>query len=129
MTSTTTMILERPTTRRLPANGIVMARPGEEAEPNYALRRVVAGLLLVAVLASLVPLGSTLASFGGEPASAAEARPANRQPVVHVAVGGDTLWSIAREHRGGVDHDRYVDALIRLNGGSSIQIGQAIRLP
>ena len=50
-------------------------------------------------------------------------------PGVHVAAPGDTLWSIAQQYRGDVGRDRYVDALIDLNGDTSIQVGQAIRLP
>ena len=41
----------------------------------------------------------------------------------------DTLWSIASTYRGTVEQGRYVDALIRLNGGTSIEVGQAVRLP
>ena len=42
---------------------------------------------------------------------------------------GDTLWAIARVHHGGIDLDRYLDRLITLNGGPSIQVGQAVVLP
>jgi Tfp pilus assembly protein FimV len=47
----------------------------------------------------------------------------------HVALPGDTLWSIADRYRGDVGRDRYIDALIDLNGGTRILAGQAIRLP
>jgi Tfp pilus assembly protein FimV len=46
-----------------------------------------------------------------------------------VARPGDNLWSIAEAHRGDVGVRRYVDALIDLNGGPSIQAGQRVLLP
>ena len=48
---------------------------------------------------------------------------------IHVARSGDTLWSIAETYRGEVERHAFVDALITLNHGTSIQIGQAVRLP
>ena len=48
---------------------------------------------------------------------------------IHVAQPGDTMWSIAEQYRGDVGQGRFVDALIAVNGGTSIQAGQAIRLP
>jgi hypothetical protein len=39
------------------------------------------------------------------------------------------LWAIARVHHGDIDLDRYLDRLITLNGGPSIQVGQAVVLP
>lgn len=109
--------------RRLPAAG-----------PNYARRRAVAAAVAVLLVLAVVQLAVVLlAGFGGDPASASGAVPAppagSSAPAVHVARAGDTLWSIATAHRGAVSHDAYVDALIRLNGGTSIQVGQAVRLP
>lgn len=107
------------------------------AEPDYLLRRVVAVLLLLVVLSTAVlAVGAVLASLGGDPASAAESSPADAsdaafasRPTVHVARPGDTMWSIAAAHHGEVDHGRYLDGLLRLNGGSHIEVGQAVRLP
>ena len=48
---------------------------------------------------------------------------------IHVAEPGDTLWSIADAYRGDVGRDRFIDALIDLNGGTGIQVGQAVHLP
>ena len=106
--------------------------------PNYRFRRLVAAvvavLLLVVVTVALVAL---LAGLGSSPASAsAPATSSTGSPatvsatsVVHVAQPGDTLWSIAAQHRGTIAHDRYLGTLISLNGGTSIQAGQAVWLP
>jgi hypothetical protein len=48
---------------------------------------------------------------------------------MHVAQAGDTLWALAHEYRGAIAHDRYLDALIDLNDGVGLEIGQAVRLP
>ncbi len=103
------------------------------ARPNYAARRL--GALLVAL--SAVMAGTWLVGevAAGQPASAASADVEQTGDVatatsdVHVAREGDTLWSIADPHRGDVGRDRFVDALVDLNGGTSIHIGQAVRLP
>ncbi len=104
--------------------------------PNYAVRRVVAVLVAVAAVATIMVAASAiviaLADVGGRPAAASDVAsafgdaPAARS---HVAQPGDTLWSIADEYRGPISHDRFVDALIDLNGGTVIQVGQSIRLP
>ena len=100
--------------------------------PNYVARRILAGLVATcAVMVLAMGLSGLLASVGGDPAVAADARPAEQTlaPASHVARPGDTLWSIADAYRGEVSHARYVDALVRLNGGASIQAGQAVALP
>jgi hypothetical protein len=87
----------------------------------------------VAVTAVLVGIGvqvgsGVLSGPGGVPASAtgAATAPAAR----HVrAEPGDSLWSIAERFHGDVGLTHYVDALIRLNGGTSIAAGQLVRLP
>ena len=97
--------------------------------PNYALRRVVVAAL---TLVALVIVGALvlLAGPGGRPASASQAEPAHSSaPTVHVAEPGESLWTIAQAHHGDVSIDRYVDALIDLNGGTAIDAGQAVRLP
>jgi Tfp pilus assembly protein FimV len=105
------------------------------ADVDYGIRRAVAAViavLLVAVVAIAVStLGSALADVGGRPAAASDAAAASASPIVriHVAQPGDTLWSIADRYRGDVGQGRFVDALIDLNGGTVIQVGQAIRLP
>jgi len=98
-------------------------------------RRIVAALVALGAVVGVVSVsGSLVAGFGGAPAAAAEAPPlqagvTRQAPAHHVAQPGDTLWSIASTYRGTVEQGRYVDALIRLNGGTSIEVGQAVRLP
>lgn len=105
------------------------------AEPNYLARRVMVVVVAVAVIAaSAVAVGQTvgaLVDLGGRPAAASEiaAPGAVAAPRLHVAASGDTLWSIAESYRGTTLRDRYVDALIDLNGGTTVQVGQAVRLP
>jgi hypothetical protein len=99
---------------------------------NYAARRAVAVVVLLVVVTllafgSLAALGPLFAANEGRvAASDAAAAPVVR---IHVAQPGDTLWSIAERYRGEVGHGRFVDALIDLNGGTAVQVGQAIRLP
>jgi LysM repeat protein len=82
--------------------------------------------LLVAV--SSVTAHDVLAGSGGVPASAAVSQPAQARARV-TAQAGDTLWSIAGVHHGEVSITRYVDALVDLNGGATIQVGQEVVLP
>ena len=108
---------------------------GAAAMPNYAIRRTAAVLVALAVLAAgavgVGELVGAVADLGGRPAAASEVASAlgSSTPGVHVAAPGDTMWSIAQQYRGDVGRDRYVDALIDLNGDTSIQVGQAVRLP
>lgn len=104
--------------------------------PNYAVRRMVATVVALAVLAlgavAVVETVGALVDLGGRPAAASEipaSGSAPATPSLHVAAAGDTLWSIAEQYRGEVSRDRYVDALIDLNGGTGIQVGQPVRLP
>jgi Tfp pilus assembly protein FimV len=109
-------------------------RAGERVpEANYLLRRVVAVIVAVSVVAAAaVAVGEivgAVSDLGGRPAAASEVTGADATPALHVAAPGDTLWSIADRYRGDVSHTRYVDALVSLNGGADVQIGQAVRLP
>ena len=102
-----------------------MVRP---ALPNYALRRlVVGGLAVLTLIGSMLGLIGFSAGLAGLPASAASAEVAASS--VHVAQPGDTLWSIANIYRGDVARDRFIEVLIRKNGGVEIQAGQAVWLP
>jgi hypothetical protein len=114
--------------------GPIGARPAVEPQPNYVVRRLVVAVVALSLLAAgIVAVGEVagaLSDLGGRPAAASEIAP-SPTPVarLHVAVPGDTLWSIADTYRGEVGRHRYLDALEALNGGAAIQAGQAIRLP
>jgi Tfp pilus assembly protein FimV len=104
--------------------------------PNYAVRRLLAAVVALAVLAlgaiAVVETVGALVDLGGRPAAASEipaSGSAPAAPSLHVAAPGDTMWSIAERYRGEVSRDRFVDALIDLNGGTVIQVGQPVRLP
>lgn len=148
---TTTMI--RPTTpidpRRGPVGPVVGGGPADRyrrchrsvdaRRPNYARRRLLAAATLLVALVAVLPVvaavpGVVAAVVGGTPAAASSPSGAGGADVVvhaarHVVQPGDTLWSIAAEHRGDVGHADYLDALIALNGGTTIQLGQAVVLP
>jgi hypothetical protein len=99
-------------------------------EPGiYRRRRRVVGVA-VAIAVTVLTLGAqaTFTGSGRGPASAAGAGAVASERTVR-AMPGDSLWSIAEEHRGGVDINRYIDKLVDLNGGTSIQVGQLVRLP
>ncbi len=98
-------------------------------ETTYRRRRAVVGAILAVLIAVTVVLAhDVLAGSGGVPASAAASQPALVRQTV-TAQPGDTLWSIGRAHHGSVSITRYVDKLVDLNGGASIQAGQAVLLP
>jgi LysM repeat protein len=112
-------------------DGLTARRSGEI---DYAARRAVAAVVAVVVVALLAVVGSALVGaltdLGGQLVAASDiAVVSEAAPTMHVAQPGDTLWSIAERYRGDVGHGRYVDALVDVNGGAAIQIGQAVRLP
>lgn len=86
--------------------------------------------MIIGAAVVVVTLGAhaILSGPGGGPASAAGA---GATPVVRTvrAQPGDSLWSIAQDHRGTVNIDRYIDALVDLNGGTGIEVGQRVILP
>jgi nucleoid-associated protein YgaU len=103
-------------------------------EIDYTARRVAAAVAAVVAVALLAIVGSglvgALADLGGQRVAATDiAVVSEATPSMHVAQPGDTLWSIAERYRGDVGHGRYVDALVDVNGGTAIQVGQAVRLP
>ena len=109
----------------------------------YIRRRIVVASVFFSLLAALgVGAGNVLANRGGEPASASAVRQAtpfeSTTPGLITTPGlrttylvqpGDTMWSIAETHRDGANLVHYVDELIALNGGTTVQIGQLISLP
>jgi len=100
------------------------------SEPDYVARRFVAIVLVAVAFAVASVAVSAAVDSGGRPAVASDFDGAGADTVrTHVAQPGDTLWSIADRYRGDVGQGRFVDALIDANGGTVIQIGQAVRLP
>jgi len=102
----------------------------------YARRRLTVLLSLAAiVLVLFVGAGHVVANRGGAPASASMIRPATSASLppaaahVYVAQSGDTLWSIGQRFHGHTSLADYVDALVEANGGTKIQVSQAIALP
>ncbi len=98
---------------------------------------MVASVLFSLVAALGVGAGTVLANRGGAPASV----PAVRQAITphlsttphgsttYVVQPGDTMYSIAEAYREGADLMHFLDDLIALNGGVTLQIGQQIALP
>ena len=110
--------------RRRPAH-VVVRHP----ESVYRRRRLVVGTLAaLLVVTGGLAVNEVVVGDSDGTASAAVAGPPTARVTV-TAQPGDTLWSIAQEHRGPVNANDYVDRLISLNGGPSIQAGQAIVLP
>lgn len=110
--------------RTQPAVRSGRARP---SAATYRRRRAVFGIVsAVGIAVGAVAAHDVLAGSDGVPASAAESLPAR---VTVVARPGDTLWSIAELHHGEVSISRYVDTMVDLNGGASIEAGQVIVLP
>jgi LysM repeat protein len=89
----------------------------------------VIGSILASVIAITTVLSyDVLAGSSGDPASAAVGQPALARITI-TAQPGDSLWSIAQLHHGSVPISLYVDKLVDLNRGPSIQAGQAVTLP
>lgn len=122
---------------------IAVVIPGRFAEYRtatqvYARRRMMV-LLTVATIALvlLVSAGHVVANRGGAPASASMIRPAMPAGAipalaaadVYVVQPGDTLWSIGERFHGDVVLADYVDDLVAANGGTVVQVAQALTLP
>lgn len=116
-----------PYTVIMPARFGSVAR--DETRPTTRLfvrRRLLVSIVLVAVVVALwVGAGSVLANRGGAPASTSAVRPAT----TYVVQPGDTMWSIASQFHGDASQVGYVDALVAVNGGASLQVGQVMTLP
>jgi nucleoid-associated protein YgaU len=120
---------------------IAVVIPGQfgqscSATQVYARRRLIALLSLAAiVLVLFFGAGHVVANRGGAPASASMIRPATSTAVlgpaanVYVVQAGDTLWSIGQRFHGHTALADYVDQLVEANGGTTIQVSQALALP
>ena len=104
----------------------------------YARRRLMVGLCLTAiVLVLFLSTGHVVANRGGAPASASMVRPASAAaPMaapapanVYIVQPGDTLWSIGERFHGHAVLVDYVDSLVAVNGGTELQVSQALALP
>lgn len=130
MSATITATTSATTGATTTVNHRTSARPsGGPSADTYRRRRTVVGVVVAIVVAfGSVVTHDVLVGSGGVPASAAESRPARVRSTI-TAQPGDTLWSIAQTHRGAVSVHRFVDKLVDLNGGASIQAGQQVVLP
>ena len=127
---------------------IAVVIPGQfgesySASQLYARRRLMVLLSLIAiVLVLFVGAGHVVANRGGAPASASMIRPANATAAasaagvtqqtpsnMYVVQAGDTLWSIGERFHGHTSLADYVDALVDANGGTKLQVSQALTLP
>jgi LysM repeat protein len=121
---------------------IAVVIPGQFSEsytPSqiYARRRLMAIVSLVAiVLVLFVGTGHVVANRGGAPASASMIRPATPAAAAapaaadtYIVQPGDTLWSIGERFHGGASLVDYVDSLVEANGGTELQVSQALTLP
>jgi len=124
------------------------APTGNVSHDVYLRRRVVAALAVLAVVVAVCLGIRTLASRGDGTASLPAVTPqslsvdnAALDPVsldlslayvqgtdFYIVQQGDTLWSIASSLTDG-NLRNYVDELVDLNGGASIDIGQRLVLP
>jgi len=126
---------------------IAVVIPGQFSEtysPSriYARRRLMVILSLLAiVLVLFFSSGHVVANRGGAPASASMIRPANSPSLdigasaaqapanVYIVQPGDTLWSIGERFHGHTSLVDYVDSLVEVNGGTELQVAQALSLP
>jgi nucleoid-associated protein YgaU len=112
---------------------VAVVIPGQFAETHapsqiYVRRRMMALLSLAAiVLVLLFSTGHVVANRGGAPASASMIRPATAN--VYLVRAGDTLWSIGERYHGDTPLVDYVDSLVEANGGTNLQVSQALTLP
>ena len=128
---------------------IAVVIPGQFGDSSpvaqlYARRRLMVGLCLTAiVLVLFLSTGHVVANRGGAPASASMIRPASAASLSGAAVPvaapaaanlyivqpGDTLWSIGERFHGHAALVDYVDSLVAANGGTELQVSQALTLP
>ncbi len=118
------------TTRPIAHRTVVVPRryAAPPSHATYVRRRVLVSAFVAAFALSLgVAVQHGLADRGGDPASA----PAiGRSTATYVVRSGDTLWEIGERLHPGGGLPEYVDALVALNGGSTvIAEGQVLRLP
>lgn len=84
----------------------------------YFRRRLMVALVLIGAPVGLIA-GTHQAGASRDAAS----------PVQYVVQPGDTMWSIAQRFGDDGSLTSYVDALVGMNGGASLAIGQVLVLP
>lgn len=98
----------------------------------YLRRRVAVLLAVVSVVAVSLLLGRAIgadAAPSGVGSGSSAVVPADQAPATYLARPGDTMWAIAQRFAGDAPVGSYVDDLVEVNGGASIQAGQLIVLP
>ena len=101
---------------------------------TFVRRRVGAVVFVVALVLSVGSVAQRgLADRGGVPASGSAVGRTTTGGTgyapAYVVHQGDTLWAIAERLYPGRNVAQIVDALVSLNGGASIQVGQTLNLP
>ena len=105
-------------------------RPAPCRPPAGRFRRRRVGALVFSVAALVFSVAAlfgavrAVAAFGAGPASGIE-----RRPTIHIVQPGETLWSVAQSLRPTGDVRGLVRQLEKLNGGSSLAVGQRLVLP
>ena len=66
---------------------------------------------------------------GGSAAVVASDSPLGPEPFTVIARPGDTMWELAHRYRGAVDHGRFLEVMVALNGSASLRVGQAVLIP
>jgi hypothetical protein len=109
-----------------------LTAPRSRSAAVFRRRRVVAGSLVTGVLSLTGLVVADVLGPGDVPASAAGTRTLGPRRTV-VAHPGDSLWSLAeaeyRRSQPDVSFSDYVDALVDLNDGTLIEVGQRVLLP
>jgi nucleoid-associated protein YgaU len=110
-----------------PARRVVVP-PSRLPRSVYLRRRVAVGALgLVAVL-GVFGVAESVIGAAADSVAASESADVGAPGAV-IARPGDTLWALARQYRGDVPLDRYLERLVQANGGASIRAGQTVVLP
>lgn len=110
-----------------PARRVVVS-PTRLPRSVYRRRRLAVGALGVVALLGSFGVAESILGAAAEPVAASEVGTVVAPGAV-VARPGDTLWDLARQYRGDVPLDRYLERLVQANGGASIRAGQTILLP